>query len=61
MKAEVQKVKDKAQHIVDAISVWIDLTLSGTSISMTYFLIAKPAERLNLFLLHPDLLRVIIW
>ena len=61
MKAEVQKVKDKAQHIVDAISVWIDLTLSVTSILMTYFLIAKPAERLNLFHLHQDLLRVIIW
>lgn len=32
VKAEVQKVKDKAQHIVDAISVWIYLILGVTSV-----------------------------
>lgn len=47
VKAEVQKVKDKAQHIVDAISVWIYLILGLTSVLNDVFSNCKTAGCLN--------------
>ena len=64
VKAEVQKVKDKAQHIVDAISVWIYLILGVTSVLNDVFSNCKkrwmpqlqnPLNASLYFFLLPDL------